>query len=67
MAKASVVWERVKDTRAFLEARGTIVRGPHQMRSLRGLPWPYCQRCGLLALKNDPTRAALRKECVTEE
>jgi hypothetical protein len=42
-------------------------RGPHQMAKLKRLPWPYCKRCGLLALKNDVTRRALRAECVTLE
>ncbi len=46
--------------------KGTVKRGPHQMTK-RILHWPYCSRCGLMALKNDASRAALKRECVTEE
>ncbi len=43
-------------------------RGPHVMTgSMKRLPWRYCKRCGLLALKNDASRAALKRECVTYE
>lgn len=48
------------------KVKSKIVRGPHNM-SKRILHWPYCARCGLVALKNEATRKALRKECVTEE
>lgn len=41
-------------------------RGPHQMTQ-KLLHWRYCARCGLLNLKNDSTRRALKRECVTEE
>lgn len=45
-----------------------IRRGPHNMSGkLKRLPWAYCKRCGLMALKNDASRKALRAECVTEE
>lgn len=37
------------------------------MTKLKCLPWPYCAKCGLIALKNDVSRQALRKECVTIE
>jgi hypothetical protein len=47
-------------------AHGKIVRGPHQMTQ-KCLNWRYCARCGLMNLKNDATRKALRQECVTEE
>jgi hypothetical protein len=47
---------------------GKIKRGPHAMTGrMKRLPWPYCRRCGLIALKNDATRAALKRECVTVE
>lgn len=46
--------------------KGTIKRGPHQMTK-RVLHWTYCARCGLVALKNDVTRRALKAQCVTEE
>lgn len=55
------------DAREFLSRRGTISRGPHAMRKIKALPWPLCARCGLLALKNEATRKALREICVIEE
>jgi hypothetical protein len=48
-------------------AKPKLRRGPHQMTKLKRLPWAHCKRCGLLALKNDVTRRALRAECVTLE
>lgn len=48
------------------KTHGKIVRGPHQMTK-RVLNWPYCSRCGLVALRNDATRIALKAQCVTEE
>lgn len=30
-------------------------------------PWPVCQRCGLVALKNEATRRALRQPCGANE
>lgn len=46
--------------------KGTIKRGPHVMTK-RILHWPYCARCGLMALKNEESRKALKRDCVTEE
>ena len=60
-------WHRVSDVGAFLASRGQRNVGVHQMRSLKRLPWPCCSRCGLLALRNDATRKALRAVCVVEE
>ena len=49
-------------------AKAKVRRGPHVMtKRLKRLPWPYCARCGLVALKNDASRAALKRECVTLE
>lgn len=42
------------------------VRGKHAMTK-RMLHWPVCSRCGLLGLKNDATRKALKQDCVTLE
>ena len=42
-------------------------RGPHKMGRLKRFSWPYCQRCGIVALKNEATRKVLRAECVTLE
>ncbi len=44
------------------------VRGPHQMSGvIKRMPWPYCRRCGLVALRNDATRRALKEQCETWE
>lgn len=49
-------------------AKARISRGAHVMTGkIKRIPWPYCTRCGLLALRNDATRAALRRECVIVE
>ncbi len=47
--------------------KARIRRGPHAMQKLKRLSWPYCTRCGILALKNEATRKVLRAECVTLE
>ena len=54
------------DVRAFLERRGSARTGPHRMTE-QILNWIYCARCGLLALKNNTTRLALRRPCVWED
>jgi hypothetical protein len=60
--------QKVHDVRAFLAEKGRRVRGPHQMNGiLKRLPWPYCTRCGLIALRNDVTRRALKEPCETWE
>lgn len=59
--------QRVQDVRAFLSS-GRKVRGAHQMKgTLKRMPWPYCTRCGLMALRNDATRKALKEPCETWE
>lgn len=35
---------------------------PHQWKG-KLLNWNYCVHCGLLALKNDATRKAIRAAC----
>jgi hypothetical protein len=41
----------------------TIKRtGPHQM-TRKILHWSYCAHCGLVALRNDETRKALKARC----
>lgn len=58
----------VADVRAFLAEQGRKVTGAHSMTGvLKRMPWPYCKRCGLIALRNDATRKALREPCVTWE
>lgn len=54
------------EARAFLRDKGRANVGRHAMTK-RIFHWPYCARCGLLALKNEPTRRALRAPCVVYE
>ena len=35
---------------------------PHEMTA-KVLHWPRCKHCGLVALRNDATRAKLREGC----
>ncbi len=51
---------------ADLRSQAKVNRGAHQLKG-RICHWPYCVRCGLVALKNEATRQALRRECVTVE
>ena len=55
-----------QDQRDFLKTRGTKRVRPHQM-SKKILAWAYCANCGLMALKNDVSRTAVSKQCVTWE
>jgi hypothetical protein len=54
------------DAKAFLAANGLKRTGPHRMTQ-RLLNYMYCANCGLLNLKNDVTRAALKKVCMWED
>lgn len=60
-------WTRVEDVKGFLASKGQRSVGVHQMRHAKRISWPLCSRCGLLALRNDATRKALREPCVIEE
>jgi hypothetical protein len=51
------------EKRDFLSSRGRRDVGVHQM-TRKILHWRYCARCGLMNLKNDATRRALRAPCV---
>jgi hypothetical protein len=60
-------WEPVTDVHEFLNQRGNKrVRDGHSLKG-RILHWPYCEHCGLIALKNDVTRRALKAQCVVWE
>jgi len=59
-------WHKVADVKRFLEDKGNVRRGAHSF-SKRILNWQYCAHCGLVALKNDATRKAMRAECVYYE
>lgn len=55
---APVQWVPLEERKAHLK------RGPHRLTGrLKRLPWPFCVQCGLLALKNDVTKRALRRQC----
>jgi hypothetical protein len=55
-----------EEQRAFWARKGTIKRRPHAMTK-KVLHWSYCAGCGLVALRNEITRQALRNPCETEE
>jgi len=46
--------------------KATIKKGPHRLDA-RVLSWLYCSRCGLMALRNEATRLALRQPCTWME
>ncbi len=48
------------------DRKHTTRRGPHQFTK-RILHWPYCARCGLVCLKNDVSRAAMKSQCTWVE
>lgn len=55
------------EARRFVARYGGRVHLTAHHMAGRVLHWPYCLTCGLVALKNDATRAALRAPCVTIE
>jgi hypothetical protein len=56
-----------QEAQRFVARYGGHVRtGSHNLAG-RVLHWPYCLTCGLVALKNDASRVALRAPCVTIE
>lgn len=59
-------WHKVQDVKAFLADKGQRTTGQHAFTK-KVLHWPYCSRCGLLALKNETTRREMSRPCVTEE
>jgi hypothetical protein len=38
-------------------------RTPHEPKKLGRLPWPVCGSCGLVYLRNERTREAVRGGC----
>ena len=49
-------------------SKAVVRRGSHSFTGrMKRLPWAYCVHCGLIALKNDETRRAMRAQCVTME
>lgn len=59
-------WERVSDVREFMARRGTVRTGPHNF-DRKVCHWSACKHCGLILLRNDTTRKARKKPCITEE
>lgn len=59
-------WHRVQNVGEFLADKGTKRVREHALTK-RILNWSYCAHCGLVALKNDATRKALREKCITYE
>lgn len=58
------------EKRALLLSTGVRKTGTHNVTGTIGrppMPWRFCVNCGLLALKNDATRRALRAACEWEE
>ncbi len=41
-------------------------RGPHSF-TCKLLNWWYCAHCGLMTLRNEATRLAMRRQCEWEE
>lgn len=54
------------EARDLLRSSGRRVSRPHAMTK-KVCHWSVCAHCGLVALKNDVSRRALRALCVTEE
>ncbi len=42
---------------------GALRLRPHQAKKLKQLSWPVCKFCGLVYLKNELTRQAIRVGC----
>jgi len=55
-----------REKRELLSSKGTKRTRVHAF-TRKMLHWPYCQHCGLVMLKNDVSRRAVRKPCVTYE
>lgn len=63
MSKAQ--WYPVTNVAEFLKA-GRKVRGTHAFTD-KVLHWPVCAHCGLMALRNEATRRAMKAPCETWE
>jgi hypothetical protein len=55
------------DVREFLARKGAKRVQEHAFKLRKRIPWPICAHCGLLALRNDRTRKAMREKCVSYE
>lgn len=54
------------ERRAWLTATGQRRTAAHRLKG-RVCHWVYCDRCGLVCLKNDVSRRAVAAPCVWEE
>lgn len=59
-------WEKV-DAREFLSDVARAAKegfgGVHHFKMRKRLPWPCCQGCGLLLLRNKATEKAVKRGC----
>lgn len=55
-----------RQARELLEYRGNRRTGVHNLTQ-KVLHWLYCGNCGLVALKNDVSRKALKGACTWED
>lgn len=55
------------EVREFLSRKGQRREGTHAFKQHKRIPWPMCRHCGLLALRNEATRRAMRAKCITWE
>ncbi len=58
---ANVHWE------PYVERPVVKRTGEHVPTQPKRFPWPYCARCGLVYLKNEVSRRAVRAKCVWTE
>jgi hypothetical protein len=54
------------EVREWLTSRGTLRQGTHSFTK-RICHWSYCANCGLVTLKNEATRRAMKAACVWED
>lgn len=59
-------WETVSDVAGFLSQRGTKRTRIHAFKG-KVCHWSYCVQCGLVMLRNDVSRKAVKAPCVTYE
>ena len=50
-------------------SKGNKRKGTHHWYHIKGFrfPWPVCDNCGLVGLKNEATRKAIKAQCEWEE
>jgi len=58
MSKTDEKWTAWVD-RAYI-----IKKTPHSMTTRKRFPVAFCAHCGLMALKNDATKRALKQGCI---